>query len=134
MTNFEVPFEVNKVHFNWKQMPSGVLDHIPPPNAYKFTTVGGERALLPASTQFRASSQAAGALSDQLHSLVQWIRHTPLKMVYQAGELGRLNRIMGDLSPPYQLSIHRWFDTNGNCFQLAFLACNGQLGQFLADF
>ena len=60
--------------------------------------------------------------------------YKPLREVYQATELGRLDITVADLSPPYQLSIHRWFDTNGNCFQLAFLACNGQLGQFLADF
>ena len=61
-------------------------------------------------------------------------RHTPLKMAYQPGDLGRLNRMVGDLLPPYQLSIHSCFDTDGNRIHVPFLAYNGQLGQYLADF
>ena len=60
--------------------------------------------------------------------------YTPHREVYQASELGHLDRMVVDLSPAYQLSTHRCFDTDGNCFQLSYLACNGLLGHYLADF
>ena len=47
--------------------------------------------------------------------------YTPLREVYQAGELGRLDWLSG-LFSTNQLSIDRYFDRDENCLQL---------GQFL---